>query len=464
MFMAVLDQTIVGTALPKIAEDIDGAHVYTWVVTSYLLTSTVFVPIFGSLSDRFGHKRLLVFGIVVFAGASIACGLAGDAAVLVAARAVQGVGAAVLVTVPLALMLDRAPAEKAVQIQSAFGAIIAVSLLIGPYLGGLLSDQLSWHWVFFINVPIAVLVLLIVVRTLDEQPPEGDRTRRIDWPGFVVFSASVCLILIGLSNKGGSASSVPLAWRDMSVWPLIAAGVIGIMLFVVVEQRASNPIIPVTTLKRGRLAPTLIASFAVAFLMYPAVIFIPRYFQTALGTSATESAIRTFPLMVGLVLGMVVLGAIVKVTGQYRWPLVAFGIIAIGGLVLLRELPSEATPAIYGGLTLLGIGIGPMISGLMMVAQHSLGPSDVGLATSAVTFFRQIGGTVALAFAGGIFAAGAQQASTTGASTRDATAPAVSDVIIQLGGVGAIVVIVCVLALPSVDLIDRSHHPLPEEK
>ncbi|MCZ4556596.1 MFS transporter [Rhodococcus maanshanensis] len=457
MFMAVLDQTIVGTALPRIAEDINGAHLYTWVVTSYLLTSTVFVPIFGTLSDRFGHKRLLVLGIVVFACASIACGLAGDATVLIAARAVQGVGAAVLVTVPLALMLELAPAEKAVQIQSAFGAIIALSLLIGPYLGGLLSDQLSWHWVFFINVPIAAFVLLVVLHTLGERPRDGGDAGQIDWAGFFVFSLSVCLLLVGFSNKGGSAGSAPLAWHDTSVWPLVTAGIVGFAVFVVVEQRVRNPIIPVRTLRQGRLGPTLIASFAVAFLMYPAIIFIPRYFQTALGTSATESAMRAFPLMLGLVLGMVVLGAIVKATGRYRWPLVGFGVIAILGLALLRELPFETGAQTYVGLAFLGVGIGPMISGLMMVAQHSLSQHDVGLATSSVTFFRQIGGTVSLAFAGSVFASGVQQAKAAGISPREAVAPAVSDVVIHLGGIGAIVVIACVLVLPSVDLI----HDIP---
>ncbi|MEX1156070.1 MAG: MDR family MFS transporter [Chloroflexota bacterium] len=398
VFLSALDQTIVGTALPRIVDDLKGNEFYTWVVTIYLLTATISGPIYGKLSDLFGRRPMVMFGVSLFLIGSALSGISQEMWQLVAARGLQGLGAGAIFPIALAVIGDLfTPAERG-KYQGLFGAVFGISALIGPALGGFLTDNFSWHWVFFVNLPIGAVALVIIWRLL---PPikHPERARSIDYLGSVVFAAALVPILIGLTNKR------TLEWNDPWVGGLILVGMAFSALFVWVESRASEPILPLSLFRNRSISVSLIAVFLASFGFFGAIIFIPLWFQTVLGSSATQSGYQILPLLAGLIISSVVSGQVISRTGRYRWLIVVAMALVAAGLALMTQLRGDTSLSeMWIWMVVAGMGIGPSLAAFTIVVQNAAPFAQLGAATGALTFFRQVGGTVGLAIGGTLFA------------------------------------------------------------
>ncbi len=443
MFLAMLDQTIVGTALPRITVELGGSDLYTWVVTAYLLTSTVTVPLYGGLSDTYGRKPLLLTGISVFLAGSVLCGLAQDMGQLIAFRAVQGLGAGALLPLSLALIMDLLPRERSGQVQGAIGGVMALSYLAGPFLGGVFTDHASWRWAFYVNVPIGLALIAIIAARLPHRPGQGRGTRP-DYLGIAVFSAAITALLVGLTEKGLDGNG----WGDWPVLGPIAGAAALLAVFVAVERRAAHPIVPLHLFKNRTYTIVNVASFFSAFAMYAGVVFLPRFFQEAHGLSATASGLYIYPVLMGMLVGSFVTGGLIGRTGRYKPWLVASPFLMAAGALLCAGLAlGTPTGQLIIWMALRGLGVGPTLSGLTVTVQFAVEPRYVGTASANLTFFRQIGGSVALAIAGTAYAAVvAERASVAGLPAAHAAASAT--VIPWLGAAGALISLVALVALP----------------
>jgi EmrB/QacA subfamily drug resistance transporter len=442
MFLAMLDQTIVGTALPRITADFGGAGLYTWVVTAYLLTSTVTVPLYGRLSDAYGRKPLLLIGITVFLLGSVLCGLAQDMGQLIAFRGVQGLGAGALLPLSLALVADLFPPDRSGRVQGAIGAVMAASYIAGPFLGGFFTDHASWRWAFFVNVPIGAVLLAII--TLRLPRASGTGGSRPDYLGIAVFTVAISSLLVGLTEKGLDDHT----WTSLPVaGPLVAAAVL-LVAFVLVEARAEQPIIPLHLFRNRTYTIVNITSFFTASCLFAGAVFLPRYFQQAQGQSATSSGLHIYPLMFGMVVGSMLTGMLISMTKRYKpWLVGAPFLIAAGALLCSGLVVETPTWSLVIWMGLMGLGIGPMLSGLTVAVQYSVPPSYIGTASANLTFFRQIGGSVALAVAGTAYTSVVRDQGATHAIT-EAHAAAAATVIPWLGVVGAVVALVALVFLP----------------
>ncbi|MEU0569826.1 MDR family MFS transporter [Nonomuraea sp. NPDC005983] len=442
MFLAMLDQTIVGTALPRIVTELGGTALYTWVVTAYLLTSTITVPLYGRLSDQYGRKPLLLVGLAVFVAGSALCGLAQDMPQLIAFRALQGLGAGALMPLSLALVMELFPPERGARVQGALGGVMALSYLAGPYLGGLFTDHASWRWSFYVNVPLGLVLIAIVVLRLPYL--RGTGGERPDYLGIAVFSVAIGALLVGLTEKGLDGNT----WTSAAVVAPIALAALLLVVFVVVERRAVAPIMPMNLFGNRTYTLVNVTSFCTAFCMFAGVVFLPRYFQEALGLSATQSGLRIYPLTLAMVVGSIVMGALMTRTRVYKPWLVAAPFLMVAGTLLCLNLTLD-TPGwlLAGWMVLIGLGMGPMLSGLTVAAQQSVPPRYLGTASANLTFFRQIGGSVALALAGTAYTSViSTEAPLHGLAAAHASAASV--VIPSLGVAGALVALAALVAMP----------------
>jgi EmrB/QacA subfamily drug resistance transporter len=406
LFLGALDQTVVGTALPRIVTDLGGNDLYTWVVTIYLLTSTVTVPFYGKLSDLYGRKPLLIIGITLFLAGSALSGLSQDMTQLIIFRGIQGVGAGSLFPIALAVIGDLfTPAERG-KYQGLFGAVFGISFIVGPWLGGFLTDNISWHWVFYVNLPLGVLSLYIVWRLLPNIRRE-DASRNLDYLGAFLFTIAVSLVLVGLTNKIDQASFVVRDWTDPAVGGLIGIGALLLVAFLFVESRAKEPIVPLDLWRNVTYTTSLVATFLVSFGFFGAVIFIPRWFQVVRDESATASGYLMFPLLIGLISSSIISGQIVARTGKYKALIIASLAIMTAGLALMTQLHADTgLPVFFAWMFITGVGIGPSFAVFTIIVQNAVPFEKLGVATSNLTFFRQIGGSVGLAIAGTAFAQG----------------------------------------------------------
>ena len=437
MFLSALDQTIVGTALPTIVTQLHGNDYYTWVVTIYLLTATISGPIYGKLSDLFGRRPMVMLGVSLFLVGSALSGLSQEMWQLVAARGLQGLGAGAIFPIALAVIGDLfTPAERG-KYQGLFGAVFGISALIGPALGGFLTDNVGWHWVFFVNLPIGAVALVIIWRLL---PPikHPERARSIDYLGSAVFTGALVPILIGLTNKQ------TMEWTNPAVGGLVLLGLALSVLFVWVESRADEPILPLSLFRNRSISVSLLAVFLAGFGFFAAIIFIPRWFQVVLGSSATESGYQILPLLAGLIISSVVSGQIISRTGRYRWLIVISMAFLSIGLLLMTQLRGDTSlPQIWFWMVIAGMGIGPTLAAFTIVVQNAAPFAQLGAATGALTFFRQVGGTVGLAIGGTLFSSALateipQQMAKAGVPAELTTRFAGSRVAADLGGVGGL--------------------------
>ncbi len=428
LFLSALDQTIVGTALPRVVTDLGGNELYTWVVTIYLLTATITGPIYGKLSDQFGRKRLLMFGIGLFLFGSFLSGLSQDMFQLIVFRGIQGLGAGALFPIALAVIGDLFSPQERGKYQGLFGAVFGISAIIGPFLGGFLTDQISWHWVFFVNLPVGAVALAIIWRLMPPLQQTGV-TRRIDYAGVFVFSLALIPILIGLTNKQA------LDWFDPWVGGLIAVGVVLLGIFLWIESRAAEPIVPLDLFRNRTYSISMLAAFLASFGFFGAVIFLPRWYQVVNGSSATESGYQLLPLLGGLILSSIVSGQIVSRTGRYKWLIAgALGTLA-AALLMITTLRGD-TPAqvVWVWQFIAGIGIGPSLAVFTIIVQNAVPWQKLGVATSNLTFFRQVGGTVGLALSGTIFGTTLQAEAPRQVSTSLLSAGVPAEQVEQLAG------------------------------
>ena len=396
LFLGALDQTIVGTALPQIITDLSGANLYTWVVTIYLLASTVTVPIYGKLSDLYGRKPLLLTGVSLFLIGSVLSGLSQNIEQLIIFRGIQGLGAGALFPIALATIGDLYSPKERGRYQGLFGAVFGLASLIGPALGGWLTDTFSWHLIFYVNLPIGLISIAII---LIELPTiKGRANQKIDFLGALVFAAGIIPVLIGLTNVQTNAFATP------EVAGLIALGLALLGLFLFIEAKVEEPIIPLELFRNRTFAAAAAASFFASIGFFTAIIFLPRYFQTVLGETATSSGYATLPLLLGVIISSVVAGLLVARSGRYKSLILGAILLIAAASLLLTNIKADTDPWLLRlWMFLAGLGIGPTLSVFTIVVQNAVPFKFLGAATSNLTFFRQVGGSVGLALVGSYF-------------------------------------------------------------
>jgi EmrB/QacA subfamily drug resistance transporter len=397
LFLSALDQTIVGPVLPRIVTELHGQDLYTWVVTIFLLTSTVSVPIYGKLSDLYGRKPLLTFGIILFLVGSALSGLSQEMWQLILFRGIQGVGAGSIFPIALAVIGDLfTPAERG-KYQGLFGAVFGIAFLVGPFVGGYLTDHISWHWIFYVNLPIGIVALVIIERLLPNVHGHAKEVR-IDWLGVATLVAGLVPILVGLTLAETDGLS------DPTVWAWLVFGVVFLVIFVFVERRAPEPIIPLHLFRNRTFSASMVAIFFATFGFGAAIIFLPLYFQVVEGASATESGYRLLPFLVGLIFSSIASGQIVSRTGRYKPILIVGLVLLVIGMTLMTQLrfgTDDLTLAAW--MIVAGLGVGPTFAVFTIVVQNSVPFNELGTATSDLTLFRQIGTTVGITVAFTLF-------------------------------------------------------------
>ncbi|MGD0018557.1 MAG: MDR family MFS transporter [Candidatus Limnocylindrales bacterium] len=397
LFLGALDQTIVGPVLPRITTQLAGADYYTWVVTAYLVTSTAAIPVYGKLSDYFGRKPMLMVGISLFLIGSILSGLSQTMWQLIAFRGVQGLGAGALFPISLAVIGDLfTPAERG-KYQGLFGGVFGVAFLVGPFLGGVLTDNLSWHWIFFVNVPVGLVSLYLIGRLLPTVRTANARFS-LDIPGVVTFVGAIVPVLVALTlAENGN-------WLDPYVLGWFAVGFVFLLAFLVAESRVADPMIPLGLFRNRTFAVSAVATFLAVFGFSTLIIFLPLWFQVVQGATTTESGYLLFPFLFGLIFSSILAGQLVSRTGRYKWLLVsALGVMAIG-LALFSNLRADtATPALWLWMLIAGLGVGPTMALFTLIVQNDVPFAQLGTATSDLTLIRQIGTSVGLTIAFTIF-------------------------------------------------------------
>ncbi len=398
MFLAALDQTIVSTALPTIVGDLGGLNHLSWVVTSYLLASTISTPVYGKLGDMVGRKPVFLAAILIFLAGSMLAGLSQSMAELIGFRALQGIGAGGLMVGAQAIIADIVPPRERGRYMGLIGSVFAVASVIGPLLGGFFVDNLSWRWVFYVNMPIGALTVAIVALRLRLHVPH--RRHRIDVLGVTLLSGGVAALVL-LTTWGGNQ----YPWGSPTIVGLGLAGVALLALFVWQETRAAEPVIPLHLFRSSVFSVSSAMAFTIGMAMFGAIIFIPLFLQLVYGASPTSSGLRMLPLMAGLLVASVASGRAITRIGRYRAFPIAGTAILVVGMFLLSLLGADTEPwlaSVY--MLVVGIGIGLVMQVLVLVVQNDARPEEIGVATSTATFFRSVGGSFGVAIFGAVFA------------------------------------------------------------
>jgi EmrB/QacA subfamily drug resistance transporter len=396
MLLFALDQGIVGTALPRIVSELGGLDQLSWVVTAYLLTSTASMPLWGKLSDLYGRRRIFQFAIGIFLVGSALCGLSQDMLQLILFRAVQGVGGGGLFAVALSIIGDVIPPRERGRYQGYFGAVFGVSSVAGPLLGGWLTDGPGWRWIFYVNLPVGLAAL--VVTSLVLRMPVVRREHRIDWAGASAIVAAVSCLLLYLDWSGKE-----YGWTSPGSLALVAAAAVLAVAFVVIERHAAEPIIPMRLFRNPVFSVGNLYAFLAGVALFGGIIFLPVYLQAVKGFSPTASGLSLLPAIIGIFSTSITAGQLITRTGRYKIFPILGGVVLVASLLLLSTLHVD-TPfwrvALYEYL--FGAGLGLTMQTVVTAIQNSVEFRDMGAATSSITFFRQMGGSIGAAVFGAV--------------------------------------------------------------
>ncbi|MDT9692245.1 MFS transporter [Streptomyces sp. P9(2023)] len=397
MLLAALDQTIVSTALPTIVSELGGMEHLSWVVTAYMLASTAATPLWGKLGDQYGRKKLFQAAIVIFLVGSALCGIAQNMPQLIGFRALQGLGGGGLMVLSMAIVGDLVSPRERGKYQGLFGAVFGATSVLGPLLGGLFTEHLSWRWVFYINLPIGVVALFVIAAVL--HIPVSRTKHTIDYLGtFLIASVATCLVLV--ASLGGTT----WAWGSPQIIGLAVLGAVLLVWFVYVEGRAAEPVLPLKLFRIRTFTLVSVISFVVGFAMFGAMTYLPTFLQVVQGVSPTMSGVHMLPMVLGLLITSTASGQIVSRTGRWKvFPIAGTGLTALG-LLLLNELTeTSSTWEMSAYFFVFGAGLGLVMQVLVLVVQNAVSYQDLGVATSGATFFRSIGASFGVAVFGTIF-------------------------------------------------------------
>lgn len=399
MFLAALDQTIVSTALPRIASDLHGLNRLSWVATAYLLTSAISTPMYGKISDLFGRKKIFQISIIIFLVGSMLCGLSQTMSQLIFFRGLQGLGAGGLMTLALAIVGDIISPRQRGRYQGYFGAVFALSSLAGPLLGGFLTDDLSWRWIFYVNIPLGIVALALIAARL--HIPVKITKHKLDFLGAGLLAVSVTSLLLA-TVWGGT----DYPWGSTRILGLFATFVIGGILFVFREYHTEEPIMPLRLFKNDIVRVSTLLSLLVGIGMFGAIIFLPEYQQIVRGVSPTVSGLLLLPLVFGMLIGVVLSGRLVSKTGHYRiYPILGTIIMAIGFWLFTHISVSTSRLTMSVWMIVLGFGMGLFLQIMTVAVQNAVERKDLGTATSLVTFARSIGSSLGAAIFGAVLTA-----------------------------------------------------------
>jgi EmrB/QacA subfamily drug resistance transporter len=398
MLLSSLDQTIMGTALPTIVGELGGVEHQSWVVTAYMVAMTITMPVYGRLGDLIGRKGLFLGAIAVFLIGSTIAGLAGSMGWLIAGRFIQGVGGSGLMILSQAIIADVVPLRERGRYMGIMGGVFAISSVAGPLLGGWFTDVVGWRWCFWINLPIGIAALVVAARVLRLPRPDVGRPR-LDWLGMALMAIAVTGLVL-FTSWGGTE----YAWGSPLILGLIAATVVAGVLFVLVERRAAEPILPPTLFRNRTFVLCALAGLLVGVGMFSGVSYLPTFLQMVGGYDATTSGLLMLPMMGGLLVASTVSGNVISATGRHKaFPVLGMALTALG-LALLSTMDANTSSVVIGlFMAVMGIGIGLVMQVLVLVAQNAVGQSLVGTATSASSFFREIGASLGTAAVGAIF-------------------------------------------------------------
>jgi MFS family permease len=414
LLLAMLDQTIVGTALPRIVRELGGQSWYVWGITAYLVPATVLLPVFAHLSDRYGRQRMLLVGMGLFVLGSALCAVAQSMGQVTTFRGVQGAGAAALEALSFLLVADLSGPRRNATAQAMLAGIMAFSFIAGPLIGGFLTDHVGWRWVFLVNVPLGLLAIAVITRALPVSLGRSQgRKAPLDVAGIAVLTASLALVLVGLNQHLLVAS-----WFTARTGGLVVAGIIGVGLLVLVERRAASPVLPLRLLTQPLTMRLLLTGATATFGLYACVMLLPRYFQQTQAVSATRSGLYIYPLLLGLLIAVNVGATVITRRNALRGTLLAANAIAALGALGFTAFGASspaALPLIL--MALIGAGVGPNLSASQIGIQRTVAPMDLAAAMGALLLFRQLGGALALAaaettYAGRLHAGDSTQAAT----------------------------------------------------
>jgi len=398
MFLSSLDQTVVGTAMPRIIVDLGGFTQYTWVTTAYIITSTIAIPITGKLTDMYGRKWFYVGGIAIFIVGSLLCGFSHTMTQLIFFRGFQGIGAGIMMANAFTVIGDIFPPAERGKYQGLMAGTFGLSSIIGPTLGGYITDTLSWHWVFFVNIPLGVLIVVLFIFFFPHLRPDNLK-HKIDYLGITTLILAVVPMLVALTWGG-----VEYPWGSVQIISMFAFSAVMIPLFIVLESRAEEPIIPMWLFKNRIVAVSVFIIFITGFGMFGGIIFVPLFFQGVLGQSATNSGTFLTPMMLGMIAGSIISGQLLsRAGGHYRLQgMIGLGVMALG-LWLLSQMSAETsnTRAIIN-IVVTGFGLGITMPLYVLAVQNAIPYSALGAATSSAAFFRSIGGAFGLTIFGSV--------------------------------------------------------------
>ncbi len=398
VLVAALDQTVVGTAMPKIIASLGGMTLYSWTFTAYMLSSTSMVPIFGKLSDIYGRRRFFLLGIIVFMVGSWLSGISQTMEQLIIFRGIQGVGAAAIMPIALAAIADIFPPAQRSRIQGLMAGVWGVASILGPLMGGYIADNLSWRWVFYVNIPVGILSIAVVYFNLHDRPHPNVK-RKVDYPGVVLLLSGLLPLLLALSLGGKD-----YAWDSPTIIGLFLVAAVMLVLFPIVESRAEEPLIPLALFRNSIFTVSVINGFLIGVSIFGAMVFLPLFLQAVGGASATSSGLMLTPMMLAMMGTSALGGYLMSRIGYRKIALVSMATMVFGFyLVATMDAHSTGQQAMLY-MVIAGLGMGPTMPLFLIAVQNSVEYSRLGVATSAIQFFRSVGGTVGVTVLGALLA------------------------------------------------------------